>query len=132
MKRLFKLLFFLGFVAGVAYLVQKALSPQETPDQGSGSGVLPETPPQPLEEAHLGGEVSPELLKILVDPVDKGPLELTEDGKFLLNPRTGYRYPIRNGIPVMLVEEGKKYQDPSLIRNNGKGEAQESGETARE
>ncbi len=129
MKRLFKFLVFLGFVAGVAYLVQKALGQQETAG-GPGTGTLPETPPQPLEEAPLGGEVSPELLKILVDPVDKGPLELTEDGKFLLNPRTGYRYPIRNGIPVMLVEEGKKYQDPSLIRNNGSGEKQESNETA--
>ena len=31
-----------------------------------------------------------------------------DDRKFLLNPRNGYRYPIRNGIPVMLIEEGKK------------------------
>ena len=35
--------------------------------------------------------------------------------RFLLNPRNGYKYPIRNGIPVMLIEEGKKYQDTSAI-----------------
>ncbi|WP_369688615.1 Trm112 family protein, partial [Ardenticatena maritima] len=49
-------------------------------------------------------------------PADKGPLELSEDGKFLVNPRNGYRYPIRRGIPVMLLEEGRKYQDPSLVK----------------
>ena len=60
--------------------------------------------------APLGGEVSEELLKILVCPEDKGPLKLVDDGRFLLNPRNGYKYPIRNGIPVMLIEEGKKYR----------------------
>lgn len=69
-----------------------------------------------IDEAELGGEVNPDLLKILVDPADKGPLELSEDGKFLINPRNGYRYPIRRGIPVMLLEEGRKYQDPSLVK----------------
>ncbi|RME50049.1 MAG: hypothetical protein D6790_21725 [Caldilineae bacterium] len=78
----------------------------------------------------MGGEISPQLLEILVDPEDKGPLELIDDGKFLLNPRTGYRYPIRNGIPVMLIEEGKKYQDTSLIRSNGDQAQAEQAETA--
>ena len=49
-----------------------------------------------------------------------------EDGKFLLNPRNGYKYPIRNGIPVMLIEEGKKYQDKSLVRSNGSGTESEA------
>jgi uncharacterized protein YbaR (Trm112 family) len=62
----------------------------------------------------LGGEISQELLKILVCPEDKGPLELVEGGKFLHNPRNGYKYPIRNGIPVMLIEEGKKHRDGSV------------------
>lgn len=44
-----------------------------------------------------------------------------EAGKFLLNPRNGYRYPIRNGIPVMLIEEGKKHQDKSVASANGNG-----------
>ncbi|MCC9074505.1 Trm112 family protein [Litorilinea aerophila] len=70
--------------------------------------------------------MSEELLKILVCPEDKGPLELVDDGKFLLNPRNGYKYPIRNGIPVMLIEEGKKYRDPSLIRQDGAGAQQTS------
>ncbi|MEA3337083.1 MAG: Trm112 family protein [Chloroflexota bacterium] len=59
--------------------------------------------------------MSPELLDILVCPEDKGPLVLSEDGKWLINPRNGYRYPIRKGIPVMLIEEGRNYRDVSLI-----------------
>ena len=58
---------------------------------------------------------------MLVCPEDKGPLELVDGGKFLLNPRNGYKYPIRNGIPVMLIEEGKKYRDSSAA-TNGAGE----------
>ncbi len=62
--------------------------------------------------------VSPELLEILVDPVDKGPVELIADdagNEWLVNRRTGYRYPIEDGIPIMLVEEGEKNKDESLI-----------------
>ena len=55
--------------------------------------------------------------------VVEGKLELIEGGKFLLNPRNGYRYPIRGGIPVMLIEEGKKHQDKSVAGANGNGVA---------
>ena len=124
MKKLLKFLFFVGFAAGVVYVIKQALGGPQA--QGSGTGVLPETPVTPLEDAPLGGEVSPQLLEILVDPQDKGRLQLMEDKKFLLNPRNGYRYPIRNGIPVMLIEEGKKYQDASLAENGQQGGEAES------
>ena len=115
MKKLLKFLFFVGFAAGVVYVVKQVLGGPQP--EGASTGVLPETPVTPLEDAPLGGEVSPQLLEILVDPADKGVLQLMDDSKFLLNPRNGYRYPIRNGIPVMLIEEGKKYQDTGLIQN---------------
>ena len=62
--------------------------------------------------------ISKELLDILACPVDKGPVELTTDdsGKeWLVNRRNGYRYPIEDGIPIMLIEEGEKHKDESLI-----------------
>jgi uncharacterized protein YbaR (Trm112 family) len=68
-----------------------------------------------------GGEkrsLSPELLQILADPADKGPVELMvdADGKeWLVNRRNGYRYPVEDGIPIMLIEEGEKNKDESLI-----------------
>ncbi|MCS6840983.1 MAG: hypothetical protein NZ699_02035 [Roseiflexus sp.] len=62
--------------------------------------------------------ISPELLAILADPGDKGPVELMRDSEgreWLVNRRNGYRYPIEDGIPIMLLEEGEKNRDESLI-----------------
>lgn len=62
--------------------------------------------------------ISPELLEILADPGDKGPVELLTDGEgkeWLVNRRNGYRYPIEDGIPIMLLEEGEKHKDEGLI-----------------
>lgn len=121
----FRAIIFVGVLAAIAYVAKKLT---ESPSgQGANSGVLPVEPVKSLDDAPLGGQVSEELLKILVCPEDKGPLELVDDGKFLLNPRNGYKYPIRNGIPVMLIEEGKKFQDKSLVRGtNGAGKEKSS------
>ncbi len=62
--------------------------------------------------------ISPELLEILACPADKGPVELMVDSEgkeWLVNRRNGYRYPVEDGIPIMLIEEGEKHKDPSLI-----------------
>ena len=62
--------------------------------------------------------ISQELLEILVDPGDKGPLELVSEAEgktWLVNRRNGNRYPIEDGIPVMLLEEGEKWRDTSII-----------------
>ncbi|WP_298821588.1 Trm112 family protein [Chloroflexus sp.] len=65
------------------------------------------------------GSISPELLSMLADPGDKGPVELMVDAngkEWLVNRRNGYRYPIEDGIPIMLLEEGEKNKDESLIQ----------------
>lgn len=64
--------------------------------------------------------ISPELLDILRDPYaiqqgsafgpDPGKLTLVNDC-WLVSADTGYKYPIRDGIPVMLVEEGARWKD---------------------
>lgn len=63
--------------------------------------------------------VSPELLEILRCPKavqsdeygdDPGRLRLVRD-YWLVSDDSGYKYPIRDGIPVMLIEEGEKWQD---------------------
>ena len=113
MKRVLQILFVLTILAGIAYALKRFLAPSDSP--AARSGVLPTQPIKSLDDAPLGGKISDELLKILVCPEDKGPLQLVDDGKFLLNPRNGYKYPIRNGIPVMLIEEGKKYRDPNFV-----------------
>ncbi|MBP1466662.1 Trm112 family protein [Candidatus Chloroploca sp. M-50] len=63
--------------------------------------------------------MSPELLSILADPGDKGPVELITDSsgkEWLVNRRNGFRYPVEDGIPIMLLEEGEKNKDESLIQ----------------
>ena len=116
MKRLFQITLFLSTVVGLAYAMRKFFVSDVAP--ATNTGVLPAEPVQSLDDAPLGGHISDDLLNILVCPEDKGPLELVDDGKFLLNPRNGYKYPIRNGIPVMLIEEGKKYRDPAVAEAN--------------
>jgi uncharacterized protein len=63
--------------------------------------------------------IDPELMAILRCPVavhykdrgdDPGKLELVH-GYWLVSADSGYKYPIRNGIPVMLIEEGEKWKD---------------------
>lgn len=49
--------------------------------------------------------LDPALLSILACPEDKGPLHYVESEAVLYNPRLGRTYPVRDGIPVMLVEE---------------------------
>ena len=122
MKKFMRFLFWVAVIGAIVYVVRQLLSPPTSETTRSGGGVLPAEPIKSLDDAPLGGAISPELLKILVCPEDKGPLQLVDDGKFLLNPRNGYKYPIRNGIPVMLIEEGKKYRDPSFAGSNGTGQ----------
>lgn len=49
--------------------------------------------------------IDPELLSILVCPLTRSPLRL--EGDELVAEVGGLRYPIREGIPVLLVEEAK-------------------------
>lgn len=115
MKKLLKWLFFLTILVAAGLVIKRLLEQPSMPLPSSPVEEEGETPTHDFDESELGGEVSQELLDILVCPEDKGPLKLSEDGKWLINPRNGYRYPIRNGIPVMLIEEGRKYRDESLI-----------------
>lgn len=45
------------------------------------------------------------LLAILACPEDRGPLYYLESEQVLFNPRLSRTYAVRDGIPVMLVEE---------------------------
>jgi uncharacterized protein len=52
--------------------------------------------------------LDPELLEILVCPNDRGELDYLESEQILQCRSCGYRYPIRDGIPVMLIDEAEK------------------------
>jgi uncharacterized protein YbaR (Trm112 family) len=51
--------------------------------------------------------VSPELLAILVCPKCKGELDYREQESALVCPACRLRYPVRDDIPIMLVDEAE-------------------------
>jgi uncharacterized protein len=61
--------------------------------------------PEQLVEQKDPMSLSPDLLSILACPEDKGPLYYVEDENVLYNPRLTRSYAIRDGIPVMLIDE---------------------------
>ena len=56
-------------------------------------------------------EIDPKLLEILVCPLTKGPLRYDRDAQELISDEAGLAYPIRDGIPVMLVDEARRLRD---------------------
>ena len=55
--------------------------------------------------------VDPKLLEILVCPLTKGPLRYDRDNQELISEQAGLAYPIRDGIPIMLVDEARRLDD---------------------
>lgn len=65
--------------------------------------------------------IDPRLVEILACPEDKQPLLYFEDEDCLYNPRLRRKYPIRDGIPVMLIDEAESVDDAEHDRLVGKG-----------
>jgi uncharacterized protein YbaR (Trm112 family) len=56
-------------------------------------------------------EIDPKLLEILVCPLTKGPLRYDRAAQELVSEEAGLAYPIRDGIPIMLVDEARPLRD---------------------
>lgn len=72
-----------------------------------------------MTEYQSSAPISPHLLDILRCPVairnmagneDPGRLRLVRDF-WLVCDDSGMKYPIKNGIPIMLIEEGEKWKE---------------------
>lgn len=59
--------------------------------------------------------VDPRLLELLVCPVTKGPLRWDRARNELVSEQAGLAYPIRDGIPIMLVEEARPLEEGDRI-----------------
>ncbi len=55
--------------------------------------------------------VDPKLLEILVCPASHEPLEYDSAANELVSRKAGLAYPIRDGIPIMLVSEARQIRD---------------------
>jgi hypothetical protein len=53
----------------------------------------------------MSANLDPRLLALLVCPKTRGPLEWRPEDSVLVSPLAGLAYPVREGVPVMLVEE---------------------------
>ncbi len=56
-------------------------------------------------------EIDPKLLEILVCPLTKETLRYDKDAGELISEKAGLAYPIRDGIPIMLVDEARTLDD---------------------
>ena len=55
--------------------------------------------------------IDPELIKILVCPQSHARLVQVGDWLYSTDPATRRRYPIREGIPIMLIEESEAVEE---------------------
>jgi len=56
-------------------------------------------------------KVDPKLLELLVCPLTKGRLSFNRETNELISQSAQLAYPIRDGIPIMLVSEARKIVD---------------------
>lgn len=55
-------------------------------------------------------EIDAKLLEVLVCPLTKGKLIFDKAAQELVSEKAGLAYPVRDGIPIMLVDEARKLQ----------------------
>ena len=56
--------------------------------------------------------IDPKMLELLVCPLTQGTLKWDREKSELLSEKARLAYPIRDGIPIMLVSEARKLEMP--------------------
>ena len=57
--------------------------------------------------ANTASDIDAKLLELLVCPLTKGPLKYDRENSELISEQAKLAYPIRDGIPIMLVGEAR-------------------------
>ncbi len=57
------------------------------------------------------GQLDPKLLELLVCPLTRGPLRHDKIASELVSETARLAYPVRDGIPIMLVSEARQLAD---------------------
>ena len=55
-------------------------------------------------------EADPRLLEALVCPVTRRPLTYDKAAQELVSPTAGLAFPIRSGVPIMLVDQARRFE----------------------
>jgi uncharacterized protein len=76
-----------------------------------------------------GGGLDPKLLELLVCPLTKATLRYDREREELVSEQAGLAYPIRDGIPIMLVDEARPLSEedrlPSSLVRGGDDDDQQ-------
>lgn len=59
------------------------------------------------------GSVDPKLLEILICPASRQPLRYDREREELVSEAARLAYPVRDGIPIMLIDEARRLDDES-------------------
>ncbi|MEC9100482.1 MAG: Trm112 family protein [Pseudomonadota bacterium] len=59
--------------------------------------------------------VDPKLLEILVCPLSKAPLVYDKTANELISKSAGLAFPIRNGVPILLIDEARQLEERDFI-----------------
>lgn len=78
----------------------KTTPDQKTPDPQTKSG----------QNSAQAGVLDPMLLELLVCPQTGGPLTYDRAGGVLISKSAGLAYPVRDGIPIMLIDEAEPWE----------------------
>lgn len=70
----------------------------------------------------MADRIDPGLLEILVCPQSHAPLIQVGDWLYSTDPATRRRYPIRDGIPIMLIDESEAVDEDEFRRVTKHGE----------
>jgi uncharacterized protein len=73
--------------------------------------MLPRNSTAKEETMATPSEVDRKLLERLVCPLTKGPLIYDREKQELISKQAKLAYPIRDGIPIMLVDEARSVDD---------------------
>lgn len=68
---------------------------------------------QPDRDDSTSQDIDPRLLEILVCPVAKNALHYDRASNELVSKTAGLAYPIRDGVPIMLVDEAREIDPDS-------------------
>ncbi|GIV97205.1 MAG: hypothetical protein KatS3mg057_1862 [Herpetosiphonaceae bacterium] len=104
----------IGIIAGAGAVIYRVFNQYRQDSAFERGAVMQRETPQGGMAVGQRRGISPELLEILACPADKSPVELQGD-EWLVCHTCGRKYPIEDGIPIMLIEEGDKHRDESLI-----------------
>lgn len=66
-----------------------------------------------MSAAATASEIDPRLLEVLVCPASRGPLRYDREAQELVSDQARLAYPVRDGVPILLVDEARDLDAPA-------------------